>query len=116
MIDWLRSQGARYRVHNPGQPNYIITASGIPNPERPFPINRMFKSKAVLDESSREMIWQKIIQRGESLKAVSAEFGVDIRRVAAVTRLMEVEKEWESKVRGEIRDDDDDDAFSPSFL
>jgi hypothetical protein len=35
---------------------------------------------------------------GETIKAVSAEFGVDIRRVAAIVRLKEVEKDWIAKV------------------
>jgi hypothetical protein len=46
----------------------------------------------------RELIWQKIMQRGESIKAVSAEMGVDVRRVAAVVRLKEVERKWEKQV------------------
>ena len=39
------------------------------------------------------------MRKGESLKAVSAELGVDLTRVAAVVRLKEVEKDWVSKVR-----------------
>lgn len=38
------------------------------------------------------------MQKGETIKAVSAELGVDIRRVAAVVRLKEVEKDWIAKV------------------
>lgn len=38
------------------------------------------------------------MRKGETIKAVSAELGVDIRRVAAVVRLKEVEKDWEAKV------------------
>lgn len=34
----------------------------------------------------------------EGVKAVSAELGVDQRRVAAVVRMKEVEKDWEAKV------------------
>lgn len=37
------------------------------------------------------------MRKGETIKAVSAELGVDIRRVAAVVRLKEVEKDWEAK-------------------
>jgi hypothetical protein len=48
----------------------------------------------VLDEQTRELIWEKVTRRGESLKAVSAEMGVDVRRVAAVVRLKEVERQW----------------------
>lgn len=38
------------------------------------------------------------MRNGETIKSVSAELGVDIRRVAAVVRLKEVERDWESKV------------------
>lgn len=44
------------------------------------------------------MIWEKVMRDGETVKAVSAELGVDIRRVAAVVRLKEVEKDWVAKV------------------
>ncbi|KAJ2994394.1 hypothetical protein NUW58_g1568 [Xylaria curta] len=64
---------------------------------KPFPLNPQFKSTKVLDDKSRELIWQKIMKDGETIKAVSAEFGVDIRRVAAIVRLKEVEKDWIAK-------------------
>ncbi len=66
--------------------------------DRPFPLNPYFKSMPVLDDNARELIWEKIMRKGEAVKAVSAELGVDIRRVAAVVRLKEVEKDWEAKV------------------
>lgn len=64
------------------------------NKTRPFPLNRQFKSETVLDDRAREVIWEKVMRDGEPIKAVSAELGVDIRRVAAVVRLKEVEKNW----------------------
>ena len=39
------------------------------------------------------------MKEGESIKAVSALYGVDIRRVAAIVRLKEVENDWESRVK-----------------
>jgi hypothetical protein len=70
--------------------------------ESPFPLNPQFKSKPILTDKARELIWKKIIIQGETIKAVSAEFGVDINRVAAVVRLKEVEKDWLAKVRYEL--------------
>lgn len=64
----------------------------------PFPLNPQFKSTPILDDRARELIWEKIIEKGETIKAVSAELGVDINRVAAVVRLKEVEKDWLSRV------------------
>ncbi|PFH57978.1 hypothetical protein XA68_14320 [Ophiocordyceps unilateralis] len=48
----------------------------------------------VLDNETREIIWDKVINNGEALKAVSAEMNVDVRRVAAVVRLKELERKW----------------------
>jgi hypothetical protein len=52
----------------------------------------------VLCEEARELIWNKVMVKWESVKAVSAELGVDQRRVAAVVRMKEVEKDWEANV------------------
>jgi hypothetical protein len=38
------------------------------------------------------------MKKGLPLKAVSARHGVDMRRVAAVIRLKELEKTWEAQV------------------
>lgn len=73
------------------------------NKTRPFPLNRQFKSETVLDDRAREVIWEKVMRDGEPIKAVSAELGVDIRRVAAVVRLKEVEKNWINTVSRILR-------------
>lgn len=91
-IEWLNTKGKQYRSHRPGDTNY----AGFGN--TPFPLNPQFKSMEVLSDQARELIWKKIMRDGETIKAVSAELGVDIRRVAAVVRLKEVEKDWEAKV------------------
>ncbi|KAI1452592.1 eukaryotic mitochondrial regulator protein-domain-containing protein [Annulohypoxylon moriforme] len=92
---WINGPGAVYRKPIPGSTNYI--QKGFPNPDRPFPSNSQFRSEPVLDDRSRELIWEKVMRNGETIKAVSAELGVDIRRVAAVVRLKEVEKDWLAK-------------------
>ncbi|KAL1896258.1 hypothetical protein Cpir12675_002851 [Ceratocystis pirilliformis] len=65
-----------------------------PHPDQPFPLNPQFRSQPVLSEPAREWIWRRVVQKGEALKVVSADMSVDIRRVAAVVRLKEVEKRW----------------------
>ena len=103
-IDFLNKRGSRYRRHIPGQTNYVETPRTVENiaenqTDKPFPINPLFVSMPVLDDAAREVIWRKIMKEGESIKAVSALYGVDIRRVAAIVRLKEVEKDWESRVK-----------------
>ncbi|EON65633.1 hypothetical protein W97_04872 [Coniosporium apollinis CBS 100218] len=64
---------------------------------RPFPLNREFRSQAVLSEELREAIWERVVKGGESVRGVSAALGVAMERVAAVVRLKEVEREWVKK-------------------
>lgn len=61
---------------------------------QPFPMNPLFSSKPVLSESARELVWEKVMVKGEPIKSVSAELGIDVRRIGAVIRLKEVEKDW----------------------
>lgn len=108
-IQWKNKHGSRYRNHIPGQTNYLEMYQekaptreerlNTPPTNKPFPINPLFVSTPVLDDTARELIWRKIMKEGESIKAVSALYGVDIRRVAAIVRLKEVEKDWESRVK-----------------
>ncbi|KAK5626891.1 hypothetical protein RRF57_002606 [Xylaria bambusicola] len=91
--EWERRQGRSYRRHNDNATNYLTGRGG----DRPFPLNPEFRSPRVLDEKARELVWEKVMREGETIKAVSAEFGIDIRRVAAIVRLKEVEKDWIAK-------------------
>jgi len=65
--------------------------------DQPFPDNQQFRSKPVLSDMARETIWEGVMKKGLPLKAVSARHGVDMRRVAAVVRLKEIEKMWEKE-------------------
>lgn len=66
----------------------------------PFPQNRAFRSERVVNEAMREHIWAKVMKNGQSVKAVSAQLGVEMSRVGAIVRLKEVEKEWARQVSG----------------
>ncbi|KAK7972747.1 hypothetical protein PG996_006967 [Apiospora saccharicola] len=91
-MQWQKTIGANFKQPKPeGGHNYLS------NSNQPFPLNPQFRSDRVLDEQARELIWEKVMRQGETLKAVSAELGVDVTRVAAVVRLKEVEKDWVSK-------------------
>lgn len=61
---------------------------------RPFPQNTQFQSQPVLSEEFRESIWKRIMLEGMSVRDVSSQLGVEMSRVGAVVRLMEIEKEW----------------------
>ncbi|KAK1998153.1 hypothetical protein LX36DRAFT_634796 [Colletotrichum falcatum] len=86
---WLKGRGSIFRdVPNDG-PKYLSM-----NKDQPFPMNPFFRSEPVLSEDMREEIFTRVKEKKESLKQVSAELGVDVRRVAAVVRMKEIEKQW----------------------
>lgn len=82
-----------------GRTNYRDNQSTNLSPRdlRPFPLNTHFKSESVLSEPLKDAIYLRVTTDGRSISAVSAEFKVDMRRVAAVVRLKEVEKNWEKE-------------------
>ena len=90
----MQEKGEKFRHHDKDGPNYLAGSW-----DHPFPNNPQFVSEPVLSEEAREQIWRMVVQEGEAIKSVSANFGVDMRRVAAVVRLKEVEKAWEREVR-----------------
>lgn len=93
MERWRGKEGQNLKNHTPGTPNYLARSTN-----RPFPTNPAFMSQPVLAEQSRELIWERFMKQGEPVKTISAEFGVDQRRVVAVVRMKEVEKDWIAKV------------------
>lgn len=66
---------------------------------RPFTANSSFISQRVLTSKFQEQIWKMVIEDGMSVRDVSAEVKVEMSRVAAVVRLVEIEKEWKRIVR-----------------
>lgn len=93
MFEWLNSGNGRNLAEPGNGPNYLG-----PHQDQPFPLNPLFRSQPVLADSTRDLIYDKVTRKGESLKAVSAEMHVDVRRVAAVVRLKEVENQWKAEV------------------
>jgi Eukaryotic mitochondrial regulator protein len=65
---------------------------------RPFPLNPSFVSERILSEDLRKEIYARVTVKKKSVRAVSVELGVDMRRVGAVVRLVELEKRWRKEV------------------
>ena len=86
------------------RPSPKAMMDGVPLPKEtaedlmPFPMNRQFRSQAVLSEELKNAIYERVVVQGKSVRNVSAALGVEMRRVGAVVRLKAVEKEWETKV------------------
>ena len=102
--DWAESNKALFRRPLP-QPGTNYLSSVIPvsdgaktTPTMPFPSNPHFQSQRVLSERARNLIWREVMLQGTPIKAVSAKYFVDMRRVAAVVRMKQIEKKWEQEV------------------
>jgi hypothetical protein len=94
MWQWLRSEGRQYRNPKPGGgPNYLAGSNN-----KPFRHNDTFRSQPVLSEEARNKIWSAVMEQGLPLKAVSAKYSVDMRRVAAVVRMKEIERSMQASV------------------
>ncbi|KAM0280166.1 hypothetical protein ACHAQH_004238 [Verticillium albo-atrum] len=92
MYLWMEKNGRLFKESPTTGPKYLGPAV-----DQPFPLNPLFRSPRILDESMREEIFRRVTQQKLSLKAVSADLGVDVRRVAAVVRMKTLEKQWESQ-------------------
>ncbi|PHH64208.1 hypothetical protein CDD81_4822 [Ophiocordyceps australis] len=88
MFNFLKGKGRQFQYPK-GEPSYVG-----PMKDQPFPDNPLFRSQSVLSDEMRDTIWTRVVEQGEALKVVSADMNVDVRRVAAVVRLKEVEKQW----------------------
>ncbi|CAN8099999.1 unnamed protein product [Discula destructiva] len=92
---WLKTQGAQLATHKPGVKNYLRGRTPAGDKLNPFPSNEAFVSEPVLSEEARELIHKRVSIDDEPIMVVSADLNVDHRRVAAVVRMKEVEKDWE---------------------
>jgi len=66
---------------------------------KPFPLNQQFVSQSILSEALRLEIWKRVQVQKKSVRQVSVELGVEMRRVGAVVRLVEVERRMKAEVR-----------------
>ncbi|KFX96619.1 hypothetical protein O988_05239 [Pseudogymnoascus sp. VKM F-3808] len=82
------NKGNRVRSVEPGKPPSGPDLS-------PFPKNESFRSQPVTSEELRELVWEKIMKNGLSVKEVSVELNIEMSRVGAIVRLKEVEKAWQ---------------------
>jgi len=122
MFEWLNGEGAILKHHIPGSTNYLTNLrdrnASVASEEkstgdhsanagsseegalsdiggnRPFPLNPLFVSESILSEELRSEIYNRVVIQKMSVRAVSVELGVDMKRVAAVVRLVELEKRW----------------------
>lgn len=100
MFEWLSTEGASLKHHVPGETNYLTQFKGRDEggAPRPFPNNRTFISETVLSEDLRNEVYVQVVEQNKSLRAVSVELGIDMKRIAAVVRLVELERRHRAQV------------------
>lgn len=103
MFEWLDGEGAVFKHHIPGQTNYVTSLKQRDNEgsdkARPFPNNQSFFSEPILSEELRNEVYNRVVEQKKSARVVSVELGVDMKRIAAVVRLVELEKRQRAQVR-----------------
>ncbi|KAJ5794887.1 hypothetical protein N7457_001486 [Penicillium paradoxum] len=97
MFEWLNNDGAAFKHHIPGETNYLTRLKQRGGNEgsentRPFPNNQNFISESVLSEELRNEVYKRVVKDKKSVRVVSVELGIDMKRIAAVVRLVELEK------------------------
>ncbi len=100
---WLEDRNGNTRLQDSSlameEDAQITEEAVVLPPERkgdmiPFPENKTFISQPVLSAKYRKKIWQEVMLEGKTVREVSAEHRVEMSRVGAIVRLMEVEEEW----------------------
>lgn len=66
--------------------------------KRVFPLNPNFMSQSILSEALRLEVWKRVQVDKQSVRQVSADMQIDMRRVGAVVRLVEIEKRMRAEV------------------
>ncbi|EED17595.1 conserved hypothetical protein [Talaromyces stipitatus ATCC 10500] len=116
MFDWLNGPGASLKHHIPGSTNYVTAlrnrrggdseaSSTRDNADsedgyqskQPFPLNPLFVSEPILSDELSNEIYKRVVVQGKSVRSVSVELRVDMRRVGAVVRLKELEKRMKNE-------------------
>ncbi len=126
MFSWLETRGKNFVDPVQGETNYLTdydingarrrepdaarkqedSAAGEKDTRkrqrRPFPLNDHFFSQPILSTELREEIWRRVKVDQKSIRNVSVELGVEMRRVGAVVRLLELEKKWTAEVSSHL--------------
>ena len=109
---WLKGPGQNFKKPLFNEMNYICSYDSKTWQRRgtdkdflntPFALNPFFKSHPVLSDALKADIYERVVTKGRTVRAVSAESNVSMERVAAVVRLKAVEKEWVDQVRMHAR-------------
>lgn len=106
MFAWLNGPGENLKHPQPNTTNYLTQFDRRGNfvgnrddgEPKVFPLNPNFVSQSILSTSLRHEIWRRVQVENKSVRQVSVELGVEMRRVGAVVRLVELENRMRAEV------------------
>lgn len=61
-------------------------------------MNPFFKPQPPLSDNTKEEIWLKFTQEGQTPRKIGTDYGVSLKRVEAILKLKKLEKDMEKKV------------------
>lgn len=61
-------------------------------------MNPFFKPQPPLSDSTKEEIWLKFTQEGQTPRKIGTDYGVSLKRVEAILKLKKLEKDMGKKV------------------
>lgn len=61
-------------------------------------MNPFFKPQPPLSDSTKEEIWLKFTQEGQTPRKIGIDYGVSLKRVEAILKLKKLEKDMDKKV------------------
>ncbi|OZJ05508.1 hypothetical protein BZG36_01917 [Bifiguratus adelaidae] len=91
-IQWLNSEGEKYKNPSPGQTNYL-------RPDQPYPLNPEFKPRAPVADTVKEQIYETYLSdpRKWTPRQLGTKYQLAIKRVEAILRLKAAEKRMEKE-------------------
>lgn len=87
MFQWINN-GYGETIANSTMPVNMHGTPGVV-----FPNNPLYRSEPVVNDPTRRLIYERATKDGQALKAIAAEMGLDVRRVAAIVRLKEAQNQ-----------------------
>ncbi|EJD52211.1 hypothetical protein AURDEDRAFT_159066 [Auricularia subglabra TFB-10046 SS5] len=90
---WITGDGSTYR-DVPAEGRHYLGGDGCP-----FPLNPSFKPPIPTSDNTRTLIYKQYIQDGKTVRELSFEHGISLRRVEAILRLKHLEVQWRHNQR-----------------
>ncbi|KAI8990934.1 eukaryotic mitochondrial regulator protein-domain-containing protein [Mycotypha africana] len=91
-LEWIKGQGAKYSRPSEGSTNYL-------GDSYPFPKNPLFRPRPPLSDALRQEMYDLYISDSAkwTIRKLATKYGISLKRVEAVLKLKDAEKDMEKK-------------------